>query len=108
MKSKLPSQVGKVSIEYQLRDSDKEYSDGDSEEDLLSLFSAPEAEKKRQILLTKNPEWRLKYHIDYARENLLNWYDFKKTSRLLEVGAGPGALTGVFVRSCSQVDALDI
>lgn len=105
---RVPGRVGLVKIEQQTRSTDREYSDGDSEDALLKLFKTGDAEKRREELLNSDPEWRLKYHIAYARENLLNWYDFKAGSSLLEVGSGCGALTGVFLKRCGQVDAVDI
>lgn len=41
------------------------------------------------------------------RENLLEWYDFKKEAALLQVGADFGALTGLFLRKTGQVTVLD-
>ena len=33
-----------------------------------------------------------------SRENILNWYPFKKEDVVLEVGAGMGAVTGLLCR----------
>jgi len=104
----IPSRVDKVTIKQFSAETDQEYSDGDSENVLLELFRSPDADTKRQELLVSEPEWRLKYHLAYARENLLNWYEFEPSSVVLEVGSGCGALTGILLRSCAHVDALDI
>jgi 2-polyprenyl-3-methyl-5-hydroxy-6-metoxy-1,4-benzoquinol methylase len=105
---KIPKRVGSVPIKQLSSVTEKEYTDGDSEDFLLQLFQSQDAEEKRRQLLGTNPEWRLKYHIAYTRENLFNWYDFKPGSSVLEVGAGCGALTGLLARKCKSVDALDI
>lgn len=41
------------------------------------------------------------------RENLLEWYEFKKDASLLQVGADFGALTGLFMRRVGKVDVWD-
>lgn len=43
-----------------------------------------------------------------SRENILNWYPFKKEDVVLEVGAGMGAVTGLLCRKCERVVALEI
>ena len=43
-----------------------------------------------------------------SRENILNWYPFKKEDVVLEVGAGMGAVTGLLCRKCKRVVALEI
>lgn len=47
--------------------------------------------------------WWLFYHLSRLRESILNWYEFKEKSTLLEVGGELGALTGLFCDRCSQV-----
>jgi len=38
-----------------------------------------------------------------VRQALLNWYPFRRNSQLLEIGAGCGALTGLFASQLKQV-----
>lgn len=74
------------------------YSDGSIEDDLLSLFKhkSPDVDGFRQ----SHPSWATEYHLAPKRQNILNWYDFTKGSSILEIGAGCGALTGLF---CEKV-----
>lgn len=104
----IPTKIGRVNIRQFLKDTDREYSDGDTEDVLLELFKSPNAEAKRLRMLASSPEWGILYHIAYARENLLNWYDFSKGSTVLEVGAGCGAITSALLNMDLKVDALDI
>ncbi|MBE5845314.1 MAG: methyltransferase domain-containing protein [Butyrivibrio sp.] len=46
------------------------------------------------------------YHLSEMRKSLYNWYDFRNDGKLLEVGAGFGALTGLFCEKCASVTAL--
>ena len=42
-----------------------------------------------------------------VRENVWEWFDFNEAASLLEIGAGLGALTGMFCSKVSQVVALE-
>ncbi len=57
--------------------------------------------------LRENKKLSYLYALAPLRENLLEWYDFRGDSRLLQVGADFGALTGLFLRRCASVDVLD-
>jgi SAM-dependent methyltransferase len=85
------------------------YSDGDIEDVILEIYSAGDSEKKvDEILRQDNIEWALRYHFSPDRENLLSWYPFDKNKTLLEIGAGCGALTGVFCDGVKQVTAVEL
>jgi 2-polyprenyl-3-methyl-5-hydroxy-6-metoxy-1,4-benzoquinol methylase len=85
-----------------------EYSDGSVEEELLKLFSSPDSEEQVQRILVNNPTWEQLYHLSPVRENLLDWYPFTARASLLEVGAGCGALTGLFCRLGLEVTAVEL
>ena len=52
--------------------------------------------------------WELFYHLSSLRRASLCWYPFKESARILEVGCGYGALTGLLCERASRVDAIDI
>lgn len=84
------------------------YSDGDSELELLSVFQNEDANNKIEAILNSNPTWPLLYHLSPLRRNLLSWYPFKSHGNLLEVGAGCGALTGLFCERLTHVTAVEL
>lgn len=57
--------------------------------------------------LKKDNRWEIFYHLSSMREGILNWYDFGDNARLLEIGGGFGALTGLFCRKCEHVVTLE-
>ncbi len=100
--------IGKVPFTVQSQpEGNVDYTDS-SEEELLKIYSGRRPEKRVKEILSGNPSWPLLYHLSPARENLLNWYDFPHSANLLEVGAGCGALTGVFCKSLRAVTALEL
>jgi SAM-dependent methyltransferase len=75
---------------------------------LLELFASDDAAARRAAVLAEHPPWPLYYHLTPRRGTLLRWYDFAPGSRVLEVGAGPGAITEVLVEKPVEVTALEL
>lgn len=48
------------------------------------------------------------YHLSPVRENILSWYPFRKNASALEIGAGPGAVTGILCRKLASVTSVDL
>lgn len=81
------------------------YSDGDIEDTLLSLC---ESGRPIQEILMESNDWPILYHLSDVRENVLEWYDFEPEASVLEIGAGCGAITGLFCRRCRRVVCNDL
>ena len=85
-----------------------QYSDGDSELELLRIFKSNNKQKIINNLLSNRPTWPFIYHLSPDRENLLSWYEFNPKNSLLEIGAGCGALTGLFCSKLNHVTAIEL
>jgi len=85
-----------------------EYSDGDVENEILEIYKKGLTDKRRNEILNNNPSWPIRYHLAYERGNILNWYNFKKDARVLEVGSGCGAVTEVLVKNNISVVANEL
>ena len=81
------------------------YSDGDIEDELLNIVK--NNDDYMEILKNDN-RWPILYHLSPIRENLLEWYDYDKNGSVLEIGAGCGAVTGVFCRKTSRVVGIEL
>jgi SAM-dependent methyltransferase len=81
------------------------YSDGDIENELLQIVTQ---HTDYQEILSRDNRWPILYHLTPNRRNLLEWVDFKAGSRLLEIGAGCGALTGLFCERLGRVTAVEL
>ncbi|MBR5337734.1 MAG: class I SAM-dependent methyltransferase [Lachnospiraceae bacterium] len=81
------------------------YSDGDMEEDLLRVVR--ECEDYEDFLKGES-DWTFLYHLSPIRENLLDWYEFRREGTLLEIGSGCGALTGLFCSKVRHVTGIDL
>lgn len=97
--------IEKVTLDLTSYRGEDLYSDGDVEERLLEL--AKSGQDMDEILMA-NDEWPILYHFSDIRKNLLDWYDFDPNGALLEIGAGCGALSGLFCDRCREVTAIEL
>ena len=97
--------IGKVRLNFTYYDGIDSYSDGDIEEELLDIVKNNEDIEET---IYQSNKWPLIYHLSKQRQNILEWYDFKKEETLLEVGAGCGAISGLFAEKLSKVVAVEI
>lgn len=94
--------IGKVKI-------DKSYYSGTNSGNtkIESMLDAVKSNSDYSTLIIEKKEWPYLYHLASGRENLLNWYPFDESSRVLEIGAECGALTSLFVRYASSVTSIE-
>lgn len=103
-------QIGNVKLTYLRNHTEKKYQDS-AEKFLLDFFiEKPESERTEDIerLLNNKPSWDLYYNLIPQRKHILDWYPFDKKKNLLEIGAGTGAVTGLFTDKLKKVTALEL
>lgn len=93
----------KVNLKYY--DGNDHYSDGNIELELLKIVKS---KANFEEIVRKDKRWPILYHFSKIRENILNWYPFKRDASLLEIGAGCGALTGLFCNNLESVTAVEL
>lgn len=81
------------------------YSDGAVEDELLEFFRSG---GNADALLRNDRRWPILYHLSPDRRNLLEWFPFGMDKSLLEIGAGCGALTGLFAEKTKEVTAVEL
>ena len=83
------------------------YSDGDIENEILEYVkNTPESELEK--IFSKDNRWPVYYHLSPIRQNIINWYDIKPDSSVLEIGAGMGAITGILCQKAKRVTAVEL
>lgn len=108
MRKPKEEKIGKVVLSYLTGQTDLIYSDGDDEDSLLGIFSGDSPSQGVKKALSSSPPWPIYYHLSPRRKNILNWYDFKSGSNILEVGSGCGAVTEGLLRGDNEVTALEL
>ena len=83
------------------------YSDGAVEDELLKIVrETPEAELDRAA--ADYLSWPILYHLSSVRENIIASLPLTKQMRVLEIGAGCGAVTGALARKAGHVTCIDL
>lgn len=85
-----------------MNENKKVYSDGDIEKSIIDALN--EGKSDKSICDMGGAAF---HNFTDARENLINWYPFEKSSSILEIGAGMGALTGLLCQNAEKVIALE-
>ena len=106
--SQKTEKIGSVLLDTSFYHDNDAYSDGDETENrLLELVSScPEEDYPRLIM--ENPTWPILYHLSPMRESIVSWIPVQKGEKVLELGAGCGAVTGAFLGKGLQVTAVDL
>ena len=47
------------------------------------------------------------YHLSKHRKNIIDWYEFKKNSKILHLGAGTGIITQSLAETGNKIIAVD-
>lgn len=84
---------------------ERKYSDGDIENKIARYLS--EHDGNTTNIIQDLPEGTVFHNFTSARSNLISWYPFLSNDRVLEIGAGMGALTVQLAQMCRQVVALE-
>ncbi len=80
-----------------------QYSDGDVEERILQIV-----QEGKSLEESGDRSFSVLYHLSHIRENILSWYPFREGASALEIGAGPGAVTGLLCRKCACVTSVEL
>ncbi len=98
--------VGNVTLDYTFYSGDDQYSDGDAVENrLLEIVTSG---SDYNYAMEEYREWPVLYHLSRQRENIVAPMDIRKSDELLEIGAGPGAVTGAFADRAAHVDCIEL
>lgn len=82
------------------------YSDGDDTENYI--YETVKAGHNLDDIPSDEITWPVFYHLSPIRENICNWYPFKKNARILEIGSGCGAITGVLCQNAEKVTSVEL
>jgi SAM-dependent methyltransferase len=90
-----------------LRDVELGYRDGGEEEVLRIIREADDLSSASDELIGQASGWAQIYHLHPSRANIVRCLDLPADARVLEIGAGCGAVTRYLGETCAIVDALE-
>ncbi len=80
------------------------YSDVNVENTIIKYIKSG---KSVDEILKKDSSWPVYYHLASNRQNIVNWYPFKKNASILEIGAGMGAITSYLCSVAKKVVSVE-
>lgn len=107
MAESMIEEIGKIKLDLTHYPGEDYYCDGDVEDELLDItrnYSTVEY----QHIIEERKSWPILYHLSSQRENIVEWLPITKEMKVLEVGSGCGAITGVLARKAGTVTCIDL
>ncbi len=99
--------IGDVTLNFKHYSGIDLYSDGEVEDEILGIVrNHPPAEY--QSIIEKEKSWPIFYHLSRERSNIVEWIPMQGTERVLEVGSGCGAITGMLASKAGEVTCVDL
>lgn len=103
----LKEKIGKVTLDLSLYSGTDLYSEGQSEDDLLEAVKTYKPEQYNQ-LIKERKTWSFMYHLSHLRGNIVEWIDQLDQAKVLEIGSGCGAVTGVIADKAESVTCVEL
>lgn len=103
----IQEKIGSVMMDFTYYQGKDLYSDGAIEDEMLDIAMNYSPEHFPKIIEEKK-SWPIFYHLSPFRTNIIDWIPFKKTDRVLEIGAGCGAITGALAKKAGSVTCIDL
>lgn len=107
MEAKNKEIIGNITLNLDYYSGEDLYSEGAAEDVLLDLVSRF-SESDYEHVIQNSKSWNIMYHLSHIRENIITWLPISKKSRVLEIGAGCGAVTGGFAKLAGHVDCIEL
>ncbi len=99
--------VGNITLNYEYYSGQDLYCDGEVEDELLDIVKEYDESKFHKIIAEKN-QWPVLYHLSSTRGNIIEWMPMEADAKVLEVGAGCGAVTGTLAAKAGKVDCIEL
>jgi precorrin-6B methylase 2 len=104
----LPNEkIGNVTLDYSKYCGEDFYSDGAVEDEMLDLVQHHSLSELPGII-EERKSWPLLYHLSHLRENTVSWVPMSQSAKVLEIGSGCGAITGILSKKAGEVTCVDL
>ena len=104
---KKSEKIGNVNIDLSYYSGEDLYSEGDAEDQILEVVKNEPQERYNDII-ARMMTWNGLYHLSDIRGNIADFIPIQKKHKVLEIGAGCGAVTGTLARKAEKVTAVEL
>ena len=102
----MTERIGNVILDYRDYDGEDRYADGAVFDELLSIAKEYDPEDFDRVVAERK-SWPVMKHFSGIRANILEWYPGISGSKVLELGSGCGALTGMLAAKAASVTCVE-
>ena len=103
----MKEKIGNITLDYKHYPGEDFYCDGDVEDELLEIVRNHSAGEFQRII-EERAQWPVLYHLSPLRENIVDWLPMEGNEKVLEIGAGCGAITGKLAQKAGSVTSIDL
>lgn len=101
----MEEQIGNVKLDLNYYSGEDLYSDGEIEDELLKIVRE---QSNYEEVIKQDYRWPILYHLSKHRGNIIEWYPFDNNAKVLEIGAGCGAVTGTLAEKVERVTCVEL
>ncbi|WP_081676447.1 class I SAM-dependent methyltransferase [Butyrivibrio sp. NC3005] len=101
------AKIGNVKLNLDHYSGKDLYCDGAVEDQLLDIVKNHTKEEFPQII-EEYASWPVLYHLSEMRSNIVEWIPMNHMEKVLEVGAGCGAITGKLAEKAASVTCVEL
>lgn len=99
--------IGNVQLDLQYYPGKDYYSDGEIE-DILLEYVSNHTEEEYDAYMSECAQWPILYHLSPIRQNIVSSLNISKLDKVLEIGAGCGAITGRLCDMAKDVTCIEL
>ena len=99
--------IGGVKLNYDYYPGTDLYSDGNIEDELLGIVQKYKEQDYSHIIKEKK-NWAILYHLSHIRKNIVSFLPIGRNDKVLEIGAGCGAITGALADKAESVTCIEL
>ncbi len=104
---KKSEKIGKVNLDLSYYPGSDGYSEGEAEDLILEAVKNEPQEKYNDVIAHMGT-WNGLYHLSDIRGNIVDFIPIQKDHKVLEIGAGCGAVTQTLVKKASKVTVVEL
>lgn len=104
----MQEKIGNITLDYTYYPGEDLYSDGPVEEELLKIAKSCRTDEDYNRVIAEKKSWPVLYHFSSIRHNIVSWLPIRKEHKVLEIGAGCGAITGALAKKAGSVDCIEL
>ena len=105
--AKKTEQIGGVTLDLTYYPGEDLYCDGEVEQELLDIVKNTPREEFERVIREKK-DWPTLYHLSGIRGNIVDWIPFTGSEKVLDIGAGPGAIAERLAPKVREVTCVDL